>query len=62
IADGTGGARALGPICVHVLKQLGIIDKFEDYPYLVNYASPEVYNYRKLLTGRIVVDFELKRA
>lgn len=60
IIDGSGG-RALAPVCVHVLKQLGIIRRFEDHMYLQGYACPEVRNCRNLLTGRIVVDFELKK-
>lgn len=59
---GDGSKRALGPICVHVLKKLGIIKKAEDFPLLKGYWSPEIRNYRKLVTGRIVVDFELKQA
>ena len=60
IIDGAGG-RALGPVCVHVLKQLGVIKRFEDHIHLLGYASPEVRNCRNLLTGRIVVDFDLKK-
>ena len=60
IIDGSGG-RALGPVCVHVLRQLGIIDQFEDHIHLTGYAGPEVRNCRNLLTGRIVVDFQLKK-
>lgn len=60
IIDGTGG-RSLGPVCVHVLKQLGIIKAFEDHLHLLGYACPEVRNCRNLLTGRIVVDFELRK-
>ncbi|MCP4684690.1 MAG: asparaginase [bacterium] len=60
ITDGSGG-RALGPVCVHALKQLGIIRRFEDHIHLLGYASPEVRNCRNLLTGRIVVDFQLKK-
>ncbi len=60
ITDGSGG-RALGPVCVHVLRQLGIIGRFEDHIHLLGYVCPEVRNCRNLLTGRIVVDFELKK-
>jgi hypothetical protein len=57
-----GGARALVPVCIRVLEQLGLIDKLDKYPYLQLHARPEVRNYRNILTGTIEVDFELKRA
>ncbi|MBD3404449.1 asparaginase [candidate division GN15 bacterium] len=57
-----GGTRARDPISVEVLRQLGIIDKIEDFPYLKGYDRPEIRNYRKLLTGHIVPTFTLKRA
>jgi L-asparaginase II len=56
-----GGTRALGPVCVHVLEQLGLIDKLDKYPFLQAHAKPEVRNYRNILTGTIEVDFQLKR-
>lgn len=60
VSDGAG--RALGPACVHVLEKLGVFDKATDKGLLVEYVEPEVRNYRNLLTGRIVVDFALKKA
>jgi L-asparaginase II len=57
-----GGTRALGPVCVHVLEQLGLIDRLDKYPFLQAHAKPEVRNYRDILTGTIEVDFQLKRA
>jgi len=60
VAD--GGIRALGPICVHALKQLGLIRFDLSSSPLAAYESPEVLNARGLVTGRIVVDFRLRRA
>jgi L-asparaginase II len=57
-----GGRRVLGSVCVHVLRKIGIIRNIDDYPLLKGYWSPEVRNYRNLITGRIVVDFDLKKA
>ncbi len=57
-----GGARALGPICVEVLKQLGLIGRIEDFPHLAPYGDPEIRNYRRIVTGRIEVDFDLRKA
>ncbi len=57
-----GGSRALGPICVHLLKQLGLAGGASDFSPLQPYESPPVRNARDLFTGRIVVDFELRKA
>ncbi|MBD3258755.1 asparaginase [candidate division GN15 bacterium] len=56
-----GGMRALGPVCVHVLRQLGLIEDFANYPHLQRYVEPAVRNARNIVTGRIVVDFNLDR-
>ncbi len=56
-----GGVRALYPTIVEVLRQLGILDKAPG-DYLQKYVNPVITNYRKLEVGRIVTDFELKRA
>lgn len=60
VADGAG--RALGPICVEVLKQLGLLDPATGYELLVPYEAPEIRNARDIVTGRIGVDFELNKA
>ena len=57
-----GAVRALGPICLHVLKQLGLIRFDLRASPLAVYESPEVRNARGLVTGRMVVDFQLKKA
>ncbi len=60
VAD--GGGRALGPICVEVLKQLGLLDMTAGNELLGRYECPETRNARDIVTGRIVVDFRLKKA
>jgi L-asparaginase II len=55
-----GSARACNPICVEVLRQLGVISRVSDYDLLTKYESPEITNYRKLVTGRIVPAFTLR--
>jgi L-asparaginase II len=57
-----GAVRALGPICLDVLKQLGLIEFDAGTSPLAPYESPEVHNARGLVTGRMVVDFQLKKA
>jgi hypothetical protein len=57
-----GAVRALGPVCLHVLKQLGLIGFDLSASPLAAYESPEVRNARGLVTGRMVVDFQLQKA
>ncbi|MBU8934690.1 MAG: asparaginase [candidate division Zixibacteria bacterium] len=55
-----GNQRALGAVCVSVLKQLGIIENIEDYPLLARHERPEIRNYRNILTGHVVTEFKLR--
>ncbi|HWR83873.1 MAG TPA: asparaginase [Candidatus Deferrimicrobium sp.] len=57
-----GNNRALGPVCVAVLKQLGLVPDISKFPYLQALEMPEVRNYRRTVTGRIVADFQLHEA
>jgi L-asparaginase II len=57
-----GSPRALGAITVEVLRQLGLIVDFHDFPHLRQYERPEIHNNRHTLTGHIVTDFKLHRA
>lgn len=56
-----GHHRALGAIIVDLFKQLGLIDNMEKFPLLQRYEAPEIKNYRKIVTGRIVTDFKLRK-
>lgn len=57
-----GNWRALGAICVEVLKQLDIIDKIEHFDYMKKHEQPDVRNARGMITGRIVPSFRLRKA
>jgi L-asparaginase II len=55
-----GNARALYPVVVEVLRQLGLLDGV-DVTHLQPFVKPEIRNYRNLLAGQIVTEFELKK-
>ena len=57
-----GAVRALGPICLHVLRQLGMVNFALEGSPLAAYESPEIRNARGKVTGRMIVDFRLVRA
>jgi L-asparaginase II len=58
IAD--GNFRALRPVVVEVLRQLGLVDRPGDTP-LEPFVQPPVYNHRHLQTGEIRPRFKLQR-
>jgi len=55
-----GNVRALYPVVIEVLRQLGLIDDV-DLKYLEPFRRPKMYNWRKLEVGRIETEFELKK-
>jgi L-asparaginase II len=55
-----GAPRALGPILVETLKQLGLLDDLSKFPTLARYEAPAVTNARKLKTGEIRANFQLE--
>ncbi|MCX6829168.1 MAG: asparaginase [candidate division Zixibacteria bacterium] len=55
-----GNSRAIGPVCVEVLKQLGLID-IEKAEHLKSFYNPEIRNFMHLLTGQISAEFSLKK-
>lgn len=57
-----GSWRALGAIIIETLKQLDIIQNIEHFPYMKKHEQPEIRNVRKIVTGRIVPSFELRKA
>ncbi|HVP07350.1 MAG TPA: asparaginase [Candidatus Acidoferrum sp.] len=57
-----GSFRPLGAICLEIFRQLGLVAKIEDFPYLMQYDRPEVRNNSDLVTGHVVTEFELKKA
>jgi L-asparaginase II len=56
-----GGERAIGPILVEVLKQLGLVTTLEAFPALTRHERPPLFNLRKIRTGELVADFRLER-
>ena len=55
-----GNSRAIGPVCVEVLKQLGLVD-IEKAEHLKSFYNPEIRNFMHLLTGKISAEFSLKK-
>ena len=55
-----GNERALYPVAIEVLRQLGLLEKAER-THLQPFVLPEITNNRNLTVGRIVPDFELKK-
>jgi L-asparaginase II len=56
-----GAARALGPMLVECLVQLGLVDDVKRFPTLERYARPVVKNARKLEVGELRAEFTLQR-
>jgi L-asparaginase II len=56
-----GSPRALGPVLVETLKQLGLVDDLARFPTLQRYEAPAVTNARKLKTGEVRASFTLGR-
>ena len=54
-----GASRALGPILVETLKQLGLIEDMSGVPTLAPLEAPIVLNARKLAVGRLRAEFRL---
>jgi L-asparaginase II len=57
-----GGSRALEPILVETLKQLGLIDDLARFPSLQRYERPSIANARHIKTGEIRAELVLERA
>ncbi|UCD17313.1 MAG: asparaginase [Candidatus Zixiibacteriota bacterium] len=56
-----GNARALYPVCVEVLRQLGLVTDIDPLPHLRAFHKPEVRNVSKRHTGYIIPEFTLKK-
>ncbi|MFQ5500016.1 MAG: asparaginase [Candidatus Zixiibacteriota bacterium] len=54
-----GSFRALGAVCIEVLRQLNLMDEADNLQLLNPHRSPQIRNVRGLITGKIVADFEL---
>lgn len=55
-----GSSRALGPVAIETLKQLGLIDDMTRFPSLQPHERPSINNARGTTTGEICVDFQLQ--
>ena len=56
-----GADRALGPIAIATLEQLGLIERVASFAELVRHEQPPVLNFRGLRTGELVADFSLRK-
>ena len=56
-----GGARALEPILVETLKQLGLVDDLARFPSLQRYERPSIANARQIKTGEVRAELVLER-
>ena len=54
-----GNTRALGPVVIAVLKELGFITDIEEYPFLKAHERPAILNNRELVTGNVVAERNL---
>ena len=57
-----GAWRALEPVCLEVLAQLGLLEEPDEESPLHRWRRPLVRNVRGIVTGRIEVDFEMRKA
>jgi L-asparaginase II len=55
-----GNERALYPVVIEVLRQLGLLEGV-DMTHLEPFAHPPITNYRKLIVGRIIPEIALKK-
>jgi L-asparaginase II len=56
-----GGERALAPISLAVLRDLGLVTNVAAVPLLERYERPPITNHRKLRTGELVAAITLRR-
>jgi len=54
-----GSFRALEPIVIEILRQLGIVTDIEQYPLLKRYDYSPVRNSRDIITGNVRPEFKL---
>jgi L-asparaginase II len=56
-----GAERALAPITVAVLRELGLVTNVAAAPHLARHERPAIMNHRKLRTGELVAALALRR-
>jgi L-asparaginase II len=57
-----GGERALAPLAVAVLCELGLVDELARFPLLERHARPKLVNYVGLHVGELRVELAFSRA
>jgi len=57
-----GNARALFPVCLEILRQLGIIDDPDKCEHLRDFHRAEIRNSAGLVTGSVKAEFDLIKA
>jgi L-asparaginase II len=55
-----GGERALAPLCVAVLRELGLVGDLSRFPWLAPHAEPLLFNYAGLQSGTIRASVTLR--
>jgi L-asparaginase II len=55
-----GNWRALWPVCIEVLRQMGYIEEVKPESPLARFVRPEILNARGIVTGQVVAEFELR--
>jgi len=56
-----GNQRALYPVVIEILRQLGILEKPEQAEHLKSFHSAEIRNAKNILTGSVRAEFSLKK-
>ncbi len=56
-----GNQRALYPVCVEILRQLGILTDIDTAEHIKSFYEAGIFNYMKILTGRVKAEFSLKK-
>lgn len=57
-----GAKRALEPVCLETMRQLGVFASIDDVPYLRRYCNPQIKNYRGIVTGSVNTQFKLHKS
>lgn len=56
-----GNQRALYPVIIELLRQLGLLENIEDKAYLKEFYKAEIRNAMNILTGSVKAEFNLKK-
>jgi len=56
-----GNQRALYPVIIELLRQLGLLDNIEKAGHLIDFHKAEIRNAMNILTGSVRAEFSLKK-